>query len=97
MAWRWAVGGSPAPESTFRSVLWEQRGLDVIVQVVLMFTGAIGVVGLLSDAEVQAPQTAPPIPTSQRTGSAATVPDGGPSVEAYGTRVPSADLEEVEL
>jgi len=32
----------------FSNVLWEQRGLDVIVQIVLIFTGVLGVMGLLA-------------------------------------------------
>ena len=40
----------PEPEwSNFRRVLWEQRGLDVIAQVVLIFSGVMGLIGLLSE------------------------------------------------
>ena len=34
-------------------VLWHQRGLDVLVQVVLIFSGVLGLLGLL--AEVKPP------------------------------------------
>jgi uncharacterized MnhB-related membrane protein len=40
----------PAPDSTpFSQVVWEQRGLDMLLQVALIFTGVLGVVGLLVD------------------------------------------------
>lgn len=35
----------------FASVLWEQRGLDVLLQVVLIFAGVLGVLGLLADSK----------------------------------------------
>jgi hypothetical protein len=34
-------------------MLWQQRGLDVLVQIVLVFAGVMGLLGLL--AEVEAP------------------------------------------
>jgi NADH:ubiquinone oxidoreductase subunit 6 (subunit J) len=40
-------------ESTLSQVLWQQRGLDVLVQVVLIFSGVLGLLGLL--AEVKPP------------------------------------------
>jgi len=43
--------GVPHPELPFASVLWQQRGLDVLVQVVLIFAGILGVLGLLAEAE----------------------------------------------
>jgi uncharacterized MnhB-related membrane protein len=33
----------------FKSVLWEHRALDVMLQVVLIFTGVLGVLGLLAE------------------------------------------------
>lgn len=35
----------------FASVLWEQRGLDVLLQVVLIFAGVLGVLGLLAESK----------------------------------------------
>lgn len=48
------VAGFPeAPsQQTFSEVLWQQRGLDVLAQVVLIFAGVLGLMGLLSDAKV---------------------------------------------
>jgi len=37
----------------FAEMLWQQRGLDVLVQIVLIFAGVLGLLGLL--AEVEAP------------------------------------------
>jgi NADH:ubiquinone oxidoreductase subunit 6 (subunit J) len=44
---------SPAVESSLGEVLWQERGLDMLVQVVLIFSGVLGLLGLL--AEVKAP------------------------------------------
>lgn len=38
-------------EPPFSTVLWEQRGLDALVQVGLIFAGTLGVLGLLSEKE----------------------------------------------
>lgn len=38
-----AAGGS------FAQMLWQQRGLDVIAQVILIFSGVMGLLGLLSE------------------------------------------------
>ncbi|GAB4574912.1 MAG: hypothetical protein Kow0077_23830 [Anaerolineae bacterium] len=51
----------PLAESPFAVVLWEERGLDVLVQVVLIFAGVVGVLGLLGEearvrAEIPAPR-----------------------------------------
>lgn len=41
-----------AAEASFSVTLWEQRGLDTLVQVGLIFAAALGVLGLLSEKEV---------------------------------------------
>lgn len=38
----------PIPEPIFAGVLWEQRGLDLLVQIVLIFSGVLGILGLLA-------------------------------------------------
>jgi len=43
---------SPTAEESFGLVLWQQRGLDVLVQIVLIFCGVIGVLGLLGEGVV---------------------------------------------
>jgi NADH:ubiquinone oxidoreductase subunit 6 (subunit J) len=45
--------GSPQLESSLGVVLWQERSLDMLVQVVLIFSGVLGLLGLL--AEVKAP------------------------------------------
>mgnify|MGYP000372887888 CR=1 FL=1 len=39
-----------AAEPTLSVVLWEQRGLDMLVQVVILFSGTLGVLGLLAES-----------------------------------------------
>jgi NADH:ubiquinone oxidoreductase subunit 6 (subunit J) len=45
--------GLVGTEGNLNDVLWQQRGLDVLVQVVLIFSGVLGLLGLL--AEVKPP------------------------------------------
>ncbi|MFN2223928.1 MAG: Na(+)/H(+) antiporter subunit B [Candidatus Promineifilaceae bacterium] len=45
-----AAGAEPA-EEPLQTVIWQQRGLDVLVQVVLIFSGILGVLGLLAEAK----------------------------------------------
>lgn len=40
---------SSGEDITFARMLWEQRGLDVLAQVVLIFSGVMGLLGLLAD------------------------------------------------
>lgn len=47
----------PTAESSLSVVLWEQRSLDVLVQIVLIFAGVLGLLGLL--AETKAPLDQP--------------------------------------
>jgi len=41
----------PAAEQPFTAMLWQQRGLDVLVQIVLIFAGVLGLLGLLAEAK----------------------------------------------
>ena len=41
----------PAAEGGFSTMLWQRRGLDVLVQVVLIFAGVLGLLGLLAEAK----------------------------------------------
>lgn len=67
--------GTPAAEQVpFATMLWEQRGMDVLVQIGLIFAGVLGVLGLLAE-EVKAvqrkratavlPQPEPVLPTQE--------------------------------
>ncbi len=48
---------APVSEPSFTAVLWQQRGLDVLVQVVLIGAGVLGILGLLSQSPTT-PRTA---------------------------------------
>ncbi len=41
----------PALEEPLPAVLWQQRGLDVLVQIVLIFSGVLGLLGLLAESK----------------------------------------------
>lgn len=44
-------------EPAFSSTLWNQRGLDMLLQVALIFTGILGVVGLLTNPKIPHAET----------------------------------------
>lgn len=50
-----SVAGSPAEpgetEIPLPTVIWQQRGLDVLVQVIVILSGILGVLGLLAEAK----------------------------------------------
>jgi NADH:ubiquinone oxidoreductase subunit 6 (subunit J) len=49
----WQAGeGGPAEQASFATLLWQDRGLDVLVQIVLIFSGVLGVLGLLAETRV---------------------------------------------
>ncbi len=58
----------PLAESSFAQMLWQERGLDVLVQVVLIFAGVIGVLGLLGEGRVARILPAPP-PRAEKDGA----------------------------
>ena len=47
------VTSVPTTEAPFITVFWRERGLDMLVQVTLIFAGVLGLIGLL--AEVKSP------------------------------------------
>ena len=52
LAWQLAPASpasSSVPEEPFAQVLWQDRGLDLLVQVALIFAGMLGVLGLLTE------------------------------------------------
>jgi hypothetical protein len=49
--------GVPSVGGAFVNVMWQDRALDVVVQVVLIYAGVLGLLGLL--AEVEAPLRQP--------------------------------------
>ncbi|MBN1201092.1 MAG: hypothetical protein JXJ20_04475 [Anaerolineae bacterium] len=44
--------GASAIESSFSDMLWDDRALDVLVQIVIIFAGVLCVLGLLTDVKV---------------------------------------------
>jgi uncharacterized MnhB-related membrane protein len=42
-----------AAEGTFADMLWQARGFDVLAQIVLIFGGVVGVLGLLADSPAE--------------------------------------------
>lgn len=46
--------GAAVQEASFSTILWSDRGLDVLVQTVLIFSGVLCVLGLLSDIKTPA-------------------------------------------
>jgi hypothetical protein len=45
------VSRTPEMQTELAQVIWQQRGLDVLVQVVLIFSGVLGLLGLLAEAK----------------------------------------------
>ncbi len=49
--------GQAVSGPTLATVLWHQRGLDVLVQIVLIFAGVLGLLGLLAEAKAPLEQS----------------------------------------
>jgi hypothetical protein len=46
-----AEQAAAAAEAPIQAVIWEQRQLDLLVQIVLIFSGVLGMLGLLAEAK----------------------------------------------
>lgn len=44
----------PAGDEDFRAWFWEKRGLDLVVQVILVFAGALGIAAILPEEDEDA-------------------------------------------
>jgi multisubunit Na+/H+ antiporter MnhB subunit len=44
----------PAGEEDFRAWFWDKRGLDLVVQVLLVFAGALGIAAILPEEDEDA-------------------------------------------
>ncbi len=78
------MGESSRPifEIPFSRMLWQHRGLDVIAQIILIFSGVLGLLGLLSDVKPavekrQVAMSAPAQPAVETPVAAAVVPPAG--------------------
>jgi hypothetical protein len=47
-SWSWSGGERLVAEGSFTEELWRSRALDVLVQVVLIFSGVLAVLGILT-------------------------------------------------
>ena len=79
LAWAfWPIEQTPplTGEPSFSKTLWELRGLDVMVQIGLIFAGVLGILGLLGEARrvtARMPETArsqPLAPVASQEGQA---------------------------
>jgi uncharacterized MnhB-related membrane protein len=52
------VSAEPIAEPTSTDILWQVRGMDLIVQVAVIFAGVLSVLGLLSDKILSLPEKA---------------------------------------
>jgi uncharacterized MnhB-related membrane protein len=84
----------PAPlggtGGTLATMLWMDRSLDVLVQIVLLFSGVLGVLGLLSDSTTQNHSTEPvaqvedaPVDTWALESATASQPEQTPHEEVH--------------
>ncbi len=53
------IGATIVDETPFTAVLWQERGLDVLVQIGLIFSGVMGILGLLSERRAPQPASTP--------------------------------------
>jgi hypothetical protein len=53
-AFRWLNPASITEADGFQNYLWTYRSLDIIIQVLLMFAGALGIAALLPNEEEDA-------------------------------------------
>jgi hypothetical protein len=52
----------PLSEPSFRVLLWEERNIDLLVQIVLIFAGSLGMLGLLVEDQSRPRATVSPPP-----------------------------------
>jgi uncharacterized MnhB-related membrane protein len=66
LIWPLREASSPASTPLFSDELWEGRALDVWVQILLIFSGVLGVLGLLTDTKSAVKQQieSPGVPAS---------------------------------
>ena len=65
-----AAAPAPPTEPSLATLLWQDRSLDVLIQVVLIFCGVVGIMGLLTEAALEKVATrkvASPLPPTDST------------------------------
>lgn len=53
------LGSAAAAEASFTAVFWQERGLDVLIQIGLIFAGVLGVLNLLTEEDTRSPKDKP--------------------------------------
>ena len=79
VAWLTLPAGDPVvtvSEPSFSVMLWEQRGLDMLVQIGLIFAGVLGILGILADKE----PAAKPIMQREQTPTQTTILQPQPTI-----------------
>lgn len=68
------AAGTAVSEASFSTIVWENRGLDMLVQIGLIFAGVLGILGILAEKETaeeaaranqKARQASPPLAQPQ--------------------------------
>ncbi len=54
-----ATSHQPLAEASFTAVFWQERGLDILIQIGLIFAGVLGVLNLLTEHDTPPPTPAP--------------------------------------
>ncbi len=80
------------PEPSFSDMLWQQRGLDMVVQSGLLFAAVVGMLGLLSEAKVPAKEKKT-VPTKQLPVPAKELPASQPVVKPAATTAAAHEVK----
>ncbi len=89
-----SAAGSSTP---FAQMLWQHRGLDVIAQVVLIFSGVMGLLGLLSDTRFAAGRSSSVMEWLDLTGGRRVSVEELERMEQAHTAAEAAQPQEVQL
>lgn len=57
---------TPGTEAPFATIFWQERGIDLLVQVSLIFAGVLGLIGLLAETKAPLQRSVAEAVTAQR-------------------------------
>lgn len=77
---RLAPAPEPAAPGNFSQAFWELRGLDMLVQVALIYAGVLGVLGLLSEPRGQKGHAQPAVSSHESTDAGEPAPEAEPAL-----------------